>query len=251
MKRITGLCKVLPYRFAPRLIPTIVTLLLLPVLISLGQWQTRRAEFKQHLQDSYDQAVRAAPLDVGGELLDVEKVRYHRIKVRGHYEPAYQILLDNQISDGKVGYQVVTPLHIDGSDMRILVNRGWVAANGDRRILPDIATPQQMVEASGTATDPSTRYMELGDTKGTGWQQVWQNLDMKRYIKTVPFPVQSVVLSLDPASDAGGFVRDWSRPDAKVSMHKGYAFQWFAMALMLVIYYLVVSIRKKHDDQTK
>jgi surfeit locus 1 family protein len=153
---------------------------------------------------------------------------------------------------GKVGYQVLTPLHIDGGDMRILVNRGWLAASGDRRVMPDIVTPQQSIEVSGVAVEPSTHYMELGEVHDADntWQKVWQNLDMKRYIKAVPFPVQPMVISLDPTSTAGGFARDWPRPDAKVEMHKGYAFQWFAMALMLVIYYLVVSIRKKHDGQT-
>jgi len=249
MKRIAGLCKALPYRFAPRLIPTIVTLLLLPVLISLGQWQIHRAEFKQHLQDSYELAMHAAPLTVGSEPLDAEKVRYHRLKAQGHYEPGYQILLDNQISQGKAGYEVVTPLHIDGGDMRILVNRGWIPATSDRRVMPDIATPQHTLVVTGVASDPSAeRYMELGDVKSIGWQKVWQNLDMKRYIKLVPFPVQPMLIELDPASPAGGFVRDWPQPDAKVEMHKGYAFQWFAMALMLVTYYLVVSIRKTNDD---
>jgi surfeit locus 1 family protein len=247
MKRIGGLCKALPYRFAPRLIPTIVTLLLLPLLISLGLWQAHRAEFKQRLQDSYNQGMHAAPLTIGSQPLDVEKMHYRMVKAQGHYEPAYQILLDNQILQGKVGYQVLTPLHIDGGDMRILVNRGWLAASGDRRVMPDIVTPQQSMEVNGVAVEPSTHYMELGgahDASNT-WQKVWQNLDMKRYIKAVPFPVQPMVISLDPASTAGGFVRDWPQPDSKVEMHKGYAFQWFAMALMLVIYYLVVSIRKK------
>ncbi|HEY8085939.1 MAG TPA: SURF1 family protein [Methylophilaceae bacterium] len=254
MKRIAVLCKALPYRFAPKLAPTIVTLLLLPVLVSLGQWQTHRAEFKQHLQDKYNQAMHAAPLEVGSEALDVSKVRYHTLKAQGHYEPAYQILLDNQISQGKAGYEVVTPLHVDGSEMRILVNRGWIPATNDRRVMPNIVTPQRTLEVSGIAADPSSEhYMELSDAKSddSGWQKVWQNLDIKRYIKLAPFPVQSVVIDLDPASSAGGFVRDWPLPDAKVTMHKGYAFQWFGMALMLAVYYLVASIRKRNDNQTK
>lgn len=253
MKRIGGICKILPYRFVPRWIPTIVTLLLLPVLISLGQWQSHRAEFKHHLQDSYDQAAQAAPLTIGADAVDISKVRYHRVKARGTYEPDYQILLDNQIYKGQDGYQVVTPLHLQDSEMHILVNRGWVKANGDRRILPDIASPKQVMEVSGMAMDPNTRFMELAEEKSPGgvWQKVWQNLDMKRYAKAVPFPVQPVVIYLDPESPAGGFVRDWPRPDAKVDMHKGYALQWRALALMLTIYYLITSIRRRNNGQTK
>jgi surfeit locus 1 family protein len=227
--------------------PTIAMLLLLPLFISLGLWQTHRAEFKQKLQDSYDQAALSAPLILGAEPLNVATMQYHRVKVWGHYETAYQILLDNQISHGKAGYQVVTPLHIEGSDKRILVNRGWVVENGDRRIMPDIATPDTAVEVSGILIEPSALYMELGEVKSTGkeWKNVWQNLDIKRYRKSVSFPLQPMVIELDPASTAGGFVRDWSRPDAKVDMHKGYALQWYSLALMVAIYYLIISLRKR------
>jgi hypothetical protein len=42
------------YRFRPKLIPTLATLILLPVLINLGLWQSHKADSKQALQDTYD-----------------------------------------------------------------------------------------------------------------------------------------------------------------------------------------------------
>ena len=251
MKLIAGLCKRCPYRFRPKLIPTLAALILFPILISLGQWQVHRAAQKQLLQDTYSKRELATPVLVGARPLDPETTRYRKVLARGRYEPAYQILLDNQINQGAAGYQVVTPLHIEGSEMRVLVYRGWIAGSRDRRVLPAIETPQGVVEVSGIADEPSGKYMELGqgDSAGKSWQTVWQNLDIERYKKAVPFPVQTLAIHLDPASSAGGYVRDWPRPDARVDMHRGYAFQWYALALMLVLYYLFANLEKIRPEQ--
>lgn len=250
MQSNKGLCKIYHYRFRPKLLPTLATLMLLPLLISLGQWQANKAASKQRLQQTYDQRGRDAPLILGSTLLGPED-RYSKVQVRGRYEPEYQILLDNQIHQGKAGYQVVTPLQIEDSEMRVLVYRGWVPVGKDRNVLPEVEPPQGLVAISGFADKPSGKYIELGDTgttstgtqKREAWQQVWQNLDMRRYEQAVPFPLQTQAVRLD-ADAAGGYVRDWTRPSARIEVHRGYAFQWYAMAVMLVLYYVFTQTEK-------
>lgn len=239
-----------PLRFRPKLIPTLATALLLPALISLGQWQARKAEQKQALQETYDQREKGSSLQVGAYPLDPEAVRYSRVVARGRYEPAYQILLDNQVHGGMAGYHVLTPLHIEGGNRHVLVNRGWVPVGRDRNVLPEADVPQGVVEVSGYAVVPSGKFFELEKPKDLrgGWQNVWQNLDLKRYMDAVPFPLQPVVIRLDPASTAGGYVREWPRPDARIEVHRGYALQWYGMAAVLMVFYLVTSIRKAAND---
>lgn len=241
----------IPFRFRPKLIPTIATLLLLPVLVNLGLWQARKAEQKQALQEIYEQREKRPPVYLGAQPLDPEAIRYSRVVVRGRYEPAFQILLDNQVNGESVGYHVLTPLRIEGGAMRVLVNRGWVPVGSYRSVLPAIDTPQSMVEVIGYAVVPSGKFFELAkpeEVRG-GWQKVWQNLDLKRYRAVVPFPLQPAVIRLDPASPAGGYVRDWPRPDARIEVHRGYALQWYGMAVVLVVFYLAATIKKaSHDD---
>ena len=239
------------FRFRPKLIPTVATLLLLPVLVNLGLWQARKAEQKQALQEIYDQREKGPPAHMGAQPLDAEALRYSRVAVRGRYEPTYQILLDNQVYAENAGYHVLTPLRIEDGNMRVLVNRGWVPVGSDRSVLPRIDTPQGLVEVSGYAVVPSAKFFELAKPVAAqgGWQTVWQNLDLKRYRAAVPFPLQPAVIRLDPGSPAGGYVRDWTRPDARIEVHRGYAFQWYGMAVALVVFYLAATIKKvKHDD---
>ena len=240
------------YRFQPRLIPTLATLLLLPLLINLGLWQANKADKKQAMQDIYDQRGQSALVQIGAEPLNLESIRFSRVAARGYYEPAYQILLDNQIYKGQAGYHVITPLHIAGSTMRILVNRGWIPVGADRNNLPVIDTPQSEVEVTGYAHDPSGKYLELAHPDDTqqSWQKVWQNLDIKRYKSAVPFPIHPISMLLDPASSAGGYMRDWPKPDARIDVNRGYAIQWYLMSIALVVIYLVTNIKKiKSEDQ--
>ena len=42
-----------------------------------------------------------------------------------------------------------------------------------------------------------------------------------------------------------GLVRDWPAPDLGIHKHYGYAFQWFALAATLLVFYLVTHVRKR------
>ncbi len=240
------------YCYRPKLIPTLATLLLVPLLLSLGLWQANKADKKQAMQDIYEQRGQSALVQIGAEPLNLEGIRFSRVAVRGYYEPAYQVLLDNQIYKGQAGYHVITPLRIAGSTIRVMVNRGWVPIGVDRNKLPVIVSPQSEVEVTGYAQEPSGKYLELAQPDDTqqGWQKVWQNLDIKRYKKSVPFAIYPITILLDPASSAGGYMRDWPKPDARIEVNRGYAIQWYLMTIALMVIYLVTNIKKiKTEDQ--
>ncbi len=233
------------YRFRPKLIPTLATLLLLPLLIQLGLWQYGKAQTKLALQRAYDAAAAQAPLPIGASFPAAEGLRFRRVALTGEYEPRYQFLLDNQVQSEVVGYHVITPLHVAGSDTRVLVDRGWVPLGRDRSQLPPADAPAGAVTISGAVWLPPARVFTLGgEPAGGGWQTVWENVDLARYRAAVPFPIQPFLVRLDPAAP-GGFVRKWPRADARAATNLGYAFQWFGMAAALVVIYLVVNLRKE------
>lgn len=233
------------HRSRPGWLPTLVVLLMVPLLVSLGFWQLKRAEDKRAIQLEYDARSRDARVEIGPGLQHAEDLRFYRVIARGQYETQYQILIDNRVQDGRVGYHVITPLRIGDSDTRVLVNRGWITLGPTRQDLPAAAAPAGVQEITGVATVPREKVFRLAEAtplSGT-WQIVWQHLDMKRYAEAVSFPVQPVVILLDAESPAGGFVRDWARLDAGIAVHKGYAFQWFTLAAVLLAIYLVFNLR--------
>lgn len=232
------------YRFRPKLIPTLATLAALPLLVSFGNWQSNKANQKQALQDTYDARATQTAVQIPRELLNPEEFRYRKVAVRGHFEPAYQILLDNRVHDEQAGYHVITPFRIENSELYVLVNRGWVPLGADRAVLPEINTPKEVMEVAGIATLPPSKIYELKQPEATtGWQAVWQNMDIKRYRGVVPFQLQPIIIQMGNDSPSG-FVREWPRPDDRIQTHRGYAFQWYGMAVMLLIFYIVANIKK-------
>src|SRR6266849_3472644 len=237
------------YQFRPALIPSLATLLLLPVFIGLGLWQLDRAEQKRALQAEYDARSQDAPIPIRARVQTAEELRFYRIIVKGHYDPDYQILLDNRVHQGRAGYHVITPLRVAGSDVRVLINRGWIPLGETRADLPHATVLEGLQEVTGLAVVPQPRHFVLSaeaEPSNDAWQPVWEYLDIKRYAAAVPFKLQPVVVLLAPAN-AGGFVREWARLDAGIATHQGYAFQWFTLALALLAAYLFVNTRKIGD----
>jgi surfeit locus 1 family protein len=226
--------------------PTLATLALLPLLIALGMWQLDRAAQKQQLQAEFDRRQQEPPVQLFSVLEHPEALRFRRVIARGHYEPQHQILIDNRVHLGQAGYHVLTPLRLGEGSVRVLVNRGWVPLGQDRTVLPALATPQGMVEVTGLAAVPHTQGFHLGGAKppGEGWQTVWQYIDLDVYRSSVAFPVQPIVVLLDPENPYGGYVRQWARLDAGIATHQGYAFQWFSLAVALAGIYILLNTRK-------
>ena len=177
-----------------------------------------------------------------GELVSIQDLKYLLASIH-HQHTSTRCKL--RVEDEKVGYHVFTPFRIEASERYILINRGWVPLGDDRTVLPEIKTPEGMMDLSGVAMLPPSKLYELEQPKplDSGWQVVWQNIDLARLRKAVPFSLQPLIIQLDQTS-LGGFVRNWPRHDDKVVTHQGYAFQWYGMAVMLALFYFFVNIKK-------
>ena len=232
-------------RFRPTLIPSAIVAILLPVFLYLGYWQLQRAEEKRELQAEYDTRATGAVVRVEPRQQRAEQLQFYRIIAQGYYETEYQILIDNRVHQGRVGYHVITPLKLRDGNVRLLVNRGWVPLGEDRDHPPVADTPRGLQEITGVAMVPSEKIFMLAKPEplDRGWQLVWQHMDIERYAAAVPFPVQPVVMLLDPEHQASGFTRDWSRLDTGIAVHQGYAFQWFMLAGALIVIYFFMSLR--------
>ena len=210
--------------------------------VSLGNWQTRRAEEKLARGRELDNAARHAVLALPAQAVDARDYEFRRVSARGQFSPRHTILLDNKVLHGEAGYQVLTPLKIAGGDIYVLVNRGWVAAGTRRDVLPQIRTPAGVETVEGIAVVPSSHIFEL-DTK-TVEGSVWQNLVLARYAQSSGLKLQPVVVQ-QTSDAADGLAREWTRPDTGVNMHRGYAFQWYALATTILIAYVAFSFKRK------
>jgi surfeit locus 1 family protein len=160
------------------------------------------------------------------------------VTARGEYVSSHSVFLDNRVHNGVAGYHVVTPFRIEGADLHVLVNRGWVAAGPRRDRLPEVVAAPGPQTIEGLAVVPSGRVYELAPDAAPG--SVRQHLDIERVGAETGLRLQPLVVQL--TSDAkDGLVRAWARPDAGVNTHRAYALQWYALALLTAILYVVLG----------
>ena len=73
-------------------------------------------------------------------------------------------------------------------------------------------------------------------------QAIVQNLDIAEFGEASKLALQPFLL--EQASDThDGLERDWPRPSSGVETHRGYAFQWYALALMALLFFIATGFR--------
>lgn len=229
----------------------IALLVLVPLFVSLGQWQWQKGERKaaeQALRDARgsDAALTLPP--VAGGSGTAEALQFRRLEMSGRFLPERQFLLDNQVQRQRAGFHVLTPFRPDGSDAVVLVNRGWLPAGAAHNDLPTIDTPTGTLHLSGVATLPPRRFFSLAASGNnpdwrSGTLPVWQTLDLDAYARLSGLQLHGVVVELDPAAPAG-FDRVWRRPDERIERHYSYALQWYGFALSALGIWLFFLLRR-------
>jgi surfeit locus 1 family protein len=221
--------------------------LVLGILLSLGFWQLDRAAQKRALLAEYTAGGTAARLRIDAGLESVDGLQYQPATVTGRYDRR-QFLLDNRTHDGMVGYQVLTPLRLSRSEAGVLVNRGWIPLGGSRGQLPELPVDDQQRTVLGRIKDVSQQGFTLGEEQPRdGWPYRVLRVDTDHLSRELGYPLLPMQLLLDP-DQPDGFVRDWRPLTFGPERNTGYAVQWFALAVTLLVIYLAVNLRKRESN---
>jgi surfeit locus 1 family protein len=228
-------------RFKPSLWSTLAAAAGVAATVALGFWQLGRAQEKSAWMAAREAALHGPPVHLGQAPAEPEDIEGRRVEARGRFDVRGLVFLDNRVRAGQAGYEVIMPLRIEGGDMHVLVNRGWVSGTGDRARLPEISTPAHTVRVVGFAVVPGRRMFELSETTVQG--AVWQNITLERYRSHSGYSLQPVMIQ--QANDTGdGLLREWPSPARSIDVHRSYAVQWFAMAILIVAVYLWFAFRR-------
>lgn len=223
---------------------TLLALLAVAVTASLGRWQLSRAATKEALQASMEARLAEPVLDgatLRGEVA-ADALLHRRIVAHGQWLADRTVFLDNRQMNGRVGFFVVTPLRLEGSDAAVLVQRGWVPRNfEDRNRVPVVETPAGPVTVVGRIVPPPGKLYELGATEAG---PIRQNLDLAQFKAETGLPLAAVsIQQMDAAGD--GLARDWPLGNTGVDKHYGYAFQWFGLCALIAVLYVWFQIVRR------
>lgn len=117
-------------------------LLLIPVTaFGLGTWQVRRREWKLKLIAELESRIRAEPIPLPADPLELQSLEYRPVRVHGYFDHSKELYMMPRTlvdpvreareagrlsSSAESGAYVITPFHCTELGITILVNRGFV-----------------------------------------------------------------------------------------------------------------------------
>lgn len=223
---------------------TVVVLIGVTLLCSLGYWQLSRGHQKQQLLSQWEQSGQSTTLYEHDLTEPHSQMRYAPVKLTGHFMNEHTILLDNKTNNGRPGYHVITPLALKNNKI-VLIDRGWVPLERSRQILPSIPAILGEVTIEGyldfAYRNPFIHQAIENDeitwplrVQELDWSQMASLLNKTIFPMLVKFKYPSAYsFEIPPAKG------EWLSPQR----HYGYACQWFLLAFTLASLYSLFYFR--------
>lgn len=225
-----------------KIIPTLAALLVILVTARLGFWQLDRAHQRDALEEKMLAVRSSPPIILGPALIEAKSLDAYPAMVQGEWVKEKTLFLDNQIYQGQAGFQVLMPLRITGSDWYVLVNRGWIHGTNDRNQLPQIITPPGIQTISGIIHERTPRVGSVGKFARNG--AIWSEVEPSQFSEWSGLLIQPLVL-YQTSTAQDGLVRDWPHPGSGADRNRGYALQWFSLAVTTLIFWGYYFLRRK------
>lgn len=230
--------------FTPSLAPSIIFLIVFPLLVHLGIWQWHRYHYKLALEKNFKHRPAQLALHLSDVYSHAQQQQYYTLQVKGKFDFHHQFLIDNRMHKHQAGYYVITPFKPTSGNKLLLVNRGWIPRSAVHTILPNslLAHDQHI---TGLIKLPSNKLFILGHMiNKKSWPMVIEAMNLVTIKHQLTRPIYPFIVLLSP-SQANGFIRQWRPSFMPSSRHLGYAIQWFALAGTLVIIYLITNLHRE------
>lgn len=222
--------------------------------VRLGIWQLERADYKESLLAHSRQVLEERRADLLAAATDAaapagEAEAYEWAAGAGHFLPQPVIRLDNQVRNGIPGIRIYRVFQPDGARRAILVELGWRPLPSRQEIPAEPAAPD-LVQVRGMLSPPPVAGLHVGGAPvqrqpDGSLMLVWLDPEKVAAALKLKNGLSPRVLRLDPSIRVG-YKRDLAVLSGTLppEQHRGYAVQWFGMAIALLVTTLLVARRK-------
>lgn len=231
------------YRFllTPRWLGILAgALVVATVMVLLGGWQLSRYHARSEINARIDATGDPVPLEqlvappgpgqgVGARV--PEAARWSPVAATGRYDADHQVLVRGRTVRGRVGYEVLTPLVLEGG-AALLVDRGWLApAQEGMTVTPRVpAPPTGQVTVVGR--------IHPGESGGTPVETLdgvlqTRRINLDAIAAHLPYPLYGGVVILDDPGDDALVPVPVRRENAW--LNAAYAVQWWIFAALVLV----------------
>lgn len=234
-----------------RILLTMFALCTALAFASLGRWQWQRGEEKAALLQDW-QAALAGPDIPLPRALQEQNLLPQRVTGEGRFTGPF-VLQDNQRHDGRIGLRYFRAMRVCCDGQTVLVDLGW-RPWGEARQLPEPAELPESTNVSGLLVPWPGQGIAMGED---AWNVSPANevlllrIDRDTLNQRLGLELSGRLLRLDPQLKIG-FERNLEALPNTLppERHRGYAVQWFGLALTVLIVYVVLSIRFRRRNSS-
>lgn len=202
------------------------------VCAGLGVWQLDRLGGKR-AANAIALTARSEPIVMLEGTREDSALANRRLRARGHYDHAHDIVVRGRVYRGVPGVEIVSPLVLEGEKTAVLVNRGFVPSADAVTVNAGSVREPGLVQVDGIA-------LPIDSGSGTplrrGNLTTWSRLDRAALRSSLPYPIHAVYIRQFPDSTLPRFPRRLDPPVLNDGPHLGYAIQWFAFALIALVF---------------
>jgi surfeit locus 1 family protein len=225
-----------------RLLLVTAFLIVAAVCARLGVWQLDRLH-ERRASNAVASAARSGPVVLLTGSYNDSNLVNRRVRVRGRYDHAHDIVLRGQVYRGVPGVEIVSPLVLaDEANTAVLVNRGFVPAPDAVTVDPTTLSAPGNQEVEGIALPVDTAG---GVPLRRGALTTWARLDRNALESQLPYEVYPFYIRQAPDSSATPFPRRLDPPALNDGPHLNYAIQWFAFAAMALVFAGIMARLKR------
>ncbi len=217
-----------------------LTLIIGAVCIRLGFWQLDRLNERQQRNAEIQAELDRPIVDLVSDAVPPDGLAYRRLRARGTFDPAHEIILSNRSYSGQAGVHLVTPLRLDGMDAAVLVDRGWIPASqasGEARNGFALSGTVELVGVGRPSQgEPSIAWL-ADPTRGpdTPALDSWRFLSLPGIQAQMPYPLLPVILEVAEPFGGQPLPKPQTELDLSEGSHMSYAIQWFAFAAIALL----------------
>jgi cytochrome oxidase assembly protein ShyY1 len=236
----------------------LLTVVLAAVMVALGFWQLDRYHQRSAVNARIDAGARGTPVQLaavlpppGGTAGSVgpapsATATWTRVTLSGRYDRSHEVLVRGRTVDGRVGYEVLTPLVL-GDGTAVLVDRGWVApAQGGAVPRPDVPpAPPGDVTVVG--------WLRAPESRAGAPQRVEGQLEVRRIAPAalahaLPYPLWGGYVALDAQTPPADPRLVPVPPEHENALQNGgYVIQWWLFAALAIGGFAYLARREARD----
>jgi surfeit locus 1 family protein len=235
-------------RFSPRLWPTLVTLLGVALLVTLGTWQLRRLAWKQDLIAHAEAGLEAPPAVLPSEPARYEALDFRHLAVRGRFLHGQAFAYGFTAVNGEPGAHLVTPLALD-ADRTLLVDRGWLPLVLLPPAIPAELEVQGEVDLTGVARYRGRYERSWFQPENDPAARRWYGWDIAAMAAAVGRPLLPLVLVADPSTTVTDLPHVEPVTVDYRNNHLGYAITWYGLAAGLIAVYVAFSVSQPESER--